>query len=108
VRAVLTDDRSEHGEDVPISARTRGGSRPCAATRPSASPITTPCINLEYRFPVWDLAPREPHGIDGAVFWDCGTAVRNLEDVHQHDSAAAAARLPHGERARLIGRRDFA
>jgi outer membrane protein assembly factor BamA len=40
---------------------------------------------LEYRWPIWTIEPPSQIAIDGALFFDFGTAVRDLRDVAQHD-----------------------
>ena len=46
--------------------------------------------DFEYRFPIWDIGLPSRVALDGALFFDFGTAVRNLEDLQQRDLRSGA------------------
>ena len=85
-RTVLTDNRAQ-GHSVPVfrlesvgSSRTVRGYQTFRFTEEDAL-----LGSVEYRFPVWTIEPQSLMALDGALFFDFGTALRDMGRVQQRD-----------------------
>lgn len=87
LRAVRTDNRGDNGVQVPIFRLERvGGSRTVRGYQTFRYTEHDAFIfDFEYRFPIWDIGLPSQLALDGALFFDFGSAVRNLEDMRQDD-----------------------
>lgn len=90
VRATITDRRG--GRDVPVFRLERlGGSRTVRGYLTHRFADRDALLgNVEYRFPIWTIEPPGGQALDGALFFDWGTAVPDLERVQQRDLRSSA------------------
>jgi hypothetical protein len=90
LHATITDRRA--GRDVPVFRLERvGGSRTVRGYQTHRFTDRDALFgNLEYRFPIWTIEPPSGQVLDGALFFDWGTAVPDLERVRQRDLRSSA------------------
>ena len=111
LHAVITDNRSSDGSDVPIwRLEQLGGSESVRAIdnfRYTDEDLMV--ANLEYRFPFWFLNHESGAAIDALLFFDVGTVLPDLSTMQQKDLRSGAGfgfRLVNKRGA--MGRLDFA